>query len=124
MNGLLEELKNTENALSNERKKSVNEAEKNHARMMELQNHIDRLRENVENTENKSKADRNDNVLKLMQAEAELERTRSILMSKDSRLEELEKQHQIDRSKVPTHSPTYSLTYSLNHLLNQFTRKC
>ncbi len=100
VNGLLEELKNTENALSHERKKNVTDAEKNHARMMELQNQIDRLRENVENTESKSKADRNDNVLKLMQAEAELERTRSILLSKDSRLEELEKQHQIDRSKL------------------------
>ena len=97
---MLEELKNTENALSHERKKNVSDAEKNHARMMELQNHIDRLRENVENTENKSKADRNDNVLKLMQVEAELERTRSILLSKDSRLEELEKQHQVDRSKL------------------------
>jgi hypothetical protein len=54
----------------------------------------------MEQNENKSKTEKQDRDLRIMQAESEAERTRGLLQAKESRVEELEKQHQADRATV------------------------
>lgn len=100
VNGLLAELKSTEDALSSERKKSHNEIEICHAKIVDLQSQLERVKENYEDHASKVKADKNDKELRVMQLDGDLERTKTLLASKGGRIEELEKQHQADRLRI------------------------
>ena len=100
VNGLLEELRNTENALSQERKVAQHATEKSHNKLLELQTNLQTMKEMVELTESRSSQTRNDTALKVIQAENEMERMKTLISSKEARVEELEKQHQSDRSRL------------------------
>ena len=120
VNGLLEELRATEDALSKERKKSQNDIESHHSKIMELHTNLEKAREHIEETQSHSKNDRKEKEMKLMQMEKEMERVKrysiyihryhhhhhhhyhhySILSTKELRVEELEKQHQADRMRL------------------------
>lgn len=100
VNNLLEELRATEDALSKERKKALVESENHHAKLAELQNILDRSKETIEDLEAKAKSDKNDKEIRIMQLENEVERIKSSVISRDNRIDELEKQHQQNRQKM------------------------
>ena len=76
VNGLLEELRATEDALSKERKKSQNDIESHHSKIMELHTNLEKAREHIEETQSHSKNDRKEKEMKLMQMEKEMERVK------------------------------------------------
>ena len=122
VNGLLEELRATEDALSKERKKSQNDIEAHHSKIMELHTNLEKAKEHIEETQSHSKNDRKEKEMKIIQMEKEMERVKSILSTKgiqhyyhfyrhyvchyyhyfalELRVEELEKQHQADRMRL------------------------
>jgi hypothetical protein len=76
VNGLLEELRATEDALSKERKKNQNDIESHHSKIMELHTNLEKAREHIEETQTHSKNDRKEKEMKLMQMEKEMERVK------------------------------------------------
>jgi chromosome segregation ATPase len=62
VNGLLEELRSTEDALTAERKRGQADLEATHSRIVDLQNSLERAREQVEESNHKKKTDRNEKV--------------------------------------------------------------
>lgn len=63
VNGLLEELRSTEDALSTERKKNQSDIEGYHSRIADLQSSLEKAREHIEEHNSKSKYDKNDKVI-------------------------------------------------------------
>ena len=100
VNGLLEELRNTEDALSGERKRNSREVEKYQLKVNELTNDLEKAKSHIEDNTNRAKVQSNDKEMRLLTLQNELERIKSIAEKRDVRIDELEKQKQIDRSKL------------------------
>jgi chromosome segregation ATPase len=62
VNGLLEELRSTEDALANERKRSMQEVETYHTKIADLQGLLDRAKEALDESANRSKAEKTEKV--------------------------------------------------------------
>ena len=77
VNGLLEELRKSEENLLKERKKSNSEIELCHKNITELQLQLDKTKEILEENLLKSRNERSEKDLKLLQLESELERVKN-----------------------------------------------
>ena len=100
INGLLEELRSTEESLSKERRKSQEQIMDYHSRNNELQTALERTKGSMEEEVAKTKANASDKEHRLMQLESDTQRMRQHLSDRDDRIQELERARQVDRSKT------------------------
>jgi chromosome segregation ATPase len=99
VHNLLDELRNTEDALSAARRKHHVEVEENHLKLSELQSNLDSVQSSLDVAESKLRADKTNNELRISQLETEVERLRKHSDGKDERIQELEKAKQTDRQR-------------------------
>jgi len=100
VNGLLEELRNTEDALSTERRKSQLEVDTMRSKVHELTTNLEKANEHIRENVDRSKSSSHDREVRVLQLEQELERIKQAVILKESRMDELEKQHQADRGRI------------------------
>jgi chromosome segregation ATPase len=100
INGLLEELKKTEETLSNERRKGQTQIMDYHARVGELQSTLEITKGSMEEDLAKTKSAVSDKEHRLIQLEGDNTRFRQAMNDKDDRVQELERARQQDRSKM------------------------
>jgi len=100
ISGLIEELKRTEDALSKERQGNSQEMNRAHQKITELQSRLEATKESMQEKLYQTQTDKSDKEVMLSQLNAEIVRLKNSNESKDSRISDLEKQHQEDRSKA------------------------
>ena len=100
INGLLEELKKTEETLSKERRKGQSEIMEYHSRIGELQTSLEQTKDSMEEDLAKTKSAVSNKEHRLIQLEGENTRMRNAMNDKDDRIMELERGRQADRSKM------------------------
>lgn len=74
VNGLLEELRATEDALSLERRRGSSELELARGRVAELQSALEKAREHIDESNDRSKKERGDKEMRMLQLENEMDR--------------------------------------------------
>ena len=100
ISGLMEELKRTEDALSKERSSNSQEMGKAHQRISGLQSQLESFKDSMNEKLIQTESDRSDKQVMLLQLNSEINRLKQLNDGKDSRIDDLEKQHQEDRLKL------------------------
>ncbi len=100
VNGLLEELRNTEDTLSSERKHGNHDVDTYRRKITELTTALDKANDHINETASRHSKGQGDREVRMLQLEQELERIKSAVIKKEQRMDELEKQHQNDRKRI------------------------
>ena len=100
VNGLLEELRRTEDSLSAERRKTQQDADNYRRQIQEISASLDKANAHIQENVTRSNASHSDKEIRMLQLEQELERIKQAVLLKEARMEELEKQHQADRTRI------------------------
>jgi chromosome segregation ATPase len=100
VNGLLEELRNTEDALSAERKKNGNDAEQYRYKLNTMTAELEKAKEHIESHMVSGRKQDADKDMRVLQLQQELEHIKELVIKKEARMEELEKQRQSDRNRI------------------------
>ena len=116
VNGLLEELRNTEDTLSAERKKATHDADTYRYKLNTLEAELERAKEHIESFNINDKKRGNEQDMRVLQLEQELQHIKDMVAKKESRVEDLEKQRQSDRNRI--HELKESLTNAEKAILD------
>ena len=100
VNGLLAELKNTEDALSSERRRTQQEADNYRRQIHEVSAALEKANAHIQENMARSTVANSDKEIRVLQLEQELERIKQAVILKEARMVELEKQHQADRTRI------------------------
>lgn len=100
VNGLLEELRNTEDTLSAERKKAGHDVDTYRYKLNTLEAELERAKEHIENFNINDKKRGSEQDMRVLRLEQELQHIKDMVAKKEGRVEELEKQRQSDRNRI------------------------
>ena len=100
MNGLLGELRNTEDTLSGERKKASHDIDTYRYKLNTLEAELEKAKEHIESYNINGKKRGSEQDMRVLQLEQELAHIKEMVVKKESRVEELEKQRQSDRNRI------------------------
>eukprot|EP01041_Mallomonas_annulata_P005892 gene5892-11899_t len=98
--GLLAELKATETALSEERRRCLEETTAYQEETHRLRQNLESTKTNLEDSRIRGRRDREERDVQIAQLELDIEKSRGSVAGKDARLSELESQRQKDREKL------------------------